>query len=179
MSVSIEMQGYIRKNHRLPSITTKQKGRKTRYRNRIQCFLWLSSAFSFHLCSFCVPLLFFLNKFHRSFWIRFPTPSLATKHETNKKKSEGEREREMNEMHETLFGRSSISFRVFAQFAFPFPWLLEFMKNVHRNNNKSRRIGTFVTFKNALLIGREHDRNARVFVLIQVLVASCITRNAL
>lgn len=94
MSVSIEMQGYIRKNHRLPSITTKQKGRKTRYRNRIQCFLWLSSAFSFHLCSFCVPLLFFLNKFHRSFWIRFPTPSLATKHETNKKKSEGERERE-------------------------------------------------------------------------------------
>ena len=97
MSVSIEMQGYIRKNHRLPSITTKQKGRKTRYRNRIQCFLWLSSAFSFHLCSFCVPLLFFLNKFHRSFWIRFPTPSLATKHETNKKKSEGERERERDE----------------------------------------------------------------------------------
>lgn len=61
---------------------------------------------------------------------------------------------------------SPVSFRVLVQFAFSFPLLLEFMKNVHRNNNKSRGARAFVTFKNALLIGREHDRNVRAFVLI-------------
>lgn len=56
---------------------------------------------------------------------------------------------------------SPVSFRVLVQFAFSFPLLLEFMKNVHRNNNKSRGPRAFVTFKNALLIDFEHDRNIR------------------
>lgn len=50
---------------------------------------------------------------------------------------------------DAIWTLSPVSFRVLVQFAFSFPLLLEFMKNVHRNNNKSRGSRAFVTFKNS------------------------------
>ena len=106
-----------------------------------------------------------------------------TKHETNenlkkkkKRKKEKKKEKRIKKRRERE-KEADVRRRCYPPFPsvfscnslFHYQLLLEFMKNVHRDNNKSRRVRAFVTFKNALLIGREHDRNIRAFVLTPII----------
>ena len=70
--------------------------------------------------------------------------------------------------------------RVFPQFAFSFPPVRSNLRrNVHRNNDKSRGTAAFVTFKNALLIGRGQRQKCPGICsyILSVLAASRVARN--